>query len=317
MEPVSSRRVVKLCCRTLAVFGILLSVACSPHSVLGPSGSWMPGTTPHFILVGRTPRSYLLHVPPRDSAAAVDTLARYALVLVLHGSSSNSEEIRETTGMDSLSDSYGFIVAYPQGTDGSGLFPSDWNGGACCGEAAREHVDDVGFLAAVLAEISHNLPVDSSRVFVAGFSSGAIMAYHAACRLAPMINAIAVVSGSLQDGSCAPGNAVGVIAVHGTSDSEVPYYDAALTAPPAPVTGIASTLPPSVQFWVATDGCSGGTANQQSPNVVQTSFSSCSGANVMLYTIQGGWHEWPSLTSDAPLSQLDASRTIVQYFQSR
>ena len=219
--------------------------------------------------------------------------------------------------MDSLSDANGFIVAYPQGTDGSGLFPSDWNGGACCGEAAREHVDDVGFIAAVVAEISHNLPMDSSRVFVAGFSSGAIMAYHTACKLAPMINAIAVVSGSLQDASCVPGKAVGLIAVHGTSDSEVPYYDASLTAPPAPVTGIASELPPSVQFWVATDGCAGATANQQSPNVVRTSFSSCSGANVMLYTIQGGWHEWPSSSSDAPLSELDASKTIVQYFKTR
>ena len=277
----------------------------------------MPGTTPHFILVGRTPRSYLLHVPSRDTRLRVDSLAGFPLVLVLHGSSSSGEDIRETTGMDSLSEVNGFIVAYPQGTDGSGLFPSDWNGGACCGEAAREHVDDVGFIAEVVAEISRNLPVDSSRVFVAGFSSGAIMAYHAACRLAPMINAIAAVSGSLQDTNCAPGKAVGLIAVHGTSDSEVPYYDASLTAPPAPVTGVASTLPPSVQFWVAADGCSGGATNQQSPDVVRTSFSSCTGAKVMLYTIQGGWHEWPSLTSDAPLSQLDASRTIVQYFQSR
>ena len=277
----------------------------------------MPGTTPHFILVGRTPRSYLLHVPSRDTRLRVDSLAGFPLVLVLHGSSSSGEDIRETTGMDSLSEVNGFIVAYPQGTDGSGLFPSDWNGGACCGEAAREHVDDVGFIAEVVAEISRNLPVDSSRVFVAGFSSGGIMAYHAACRLAPMINAIAAVSGSLKDTNCAPGKAVGLIAVHGTSDSEVPYYDASLTAPPAPVTGVASTLPPSVQFWVAADGCSGGATNQQSPDVVRTSFSSCTGAKVMLYTIQGGWHEWPSLTSDAPLSQLDASRTIVQYFQSR
>jgi len=317
MEPVSNRWQVRLCLLALAAFAILSSVTCSPHGVLGPSGGWMPGTTPHFILVGRTPRTYLLHVPPRDSAAAADTLARYPLVLVLHGSSGNSDDIRQTTGMDSLSDSNGFIVAYPQGTDGSGIFPSDWNGGSCCGEALREHVDDVGFLAAVVAEISQNLPVDSTRVFVAGFSSGAIMAYHVACKLAPMINAIAVVSGSLQDASCAPGKAVGVIAVHGTSDSEVPYYDASLTAPPTPVTGVASTLPPSVQFWVVTDGCSGGTANQQSPNVVRTSFTSCTGASVMLYTIQGGWHEWPTSTSDAPLSELDASKTIVQYFKSR
>ena len=83
------------------------------------------------------------------------------------------------------------------------------------------------------------------------------------------------------------------------------------------MTGIAAQLPPSVQFWVATDGCDGASASLQSPDVVLTSFSSCRGANVVLYTIEGGWHEWPSLDSKSPLSELDASKVIVQYFETR
>jgi len=51
--------------------------------------------------------------------------------------------------------------------------------------------------------------------------------------------------------------------------------------------------------------------------VVLTSFSSCTGAKVVLYTIEGGWHEWPTLNSDAPLSELNASNVIVQYFDSQ
>ena len=298
--------------RTLVLSMAATLVACSPN-VFGPPGSWLPGTTPHYIKIGTATRSYLLHVPASDSTNA-DSLALHPLVVVLHGSSSNSEEIRQTTGMDSLSDANGFIVAYPQGSDGGGLFPSDWNGGKCCGEAEREHVNDVGFISAVVTEISQNLRVDPHRIFVAGFSSGAIMAYHAACKLAPMIAAVAAVSGSLQDDSCAPAAPVGLIAVHGTSDDEVPYNDPALTQPPAPVTGAATQLPPSVQFWVATDGCVGATANLQSPDVMMTSFTSCRAANVVLYTIEGGWHEWPSTVSDAPLSELDASKVIAQYF---
>ena len=290
-------------------------VGCAPRSVFGPTNSFVAGTTQHSLQIGRTWRDYLLHVPASDTAIA-DTV-HHPLLLVLHGSSGSADDIRQTSGMDSLSDTMGFLVAYLQGTDGAGLFPSDWNGGACCGEAEREHVDDLGFIAAAIAQISLNLRVDSTRVFVAGFSSGGIMAYHAACKLAPLISAIAVISGSLQDASCAPGKAVGLIAVHGTDDSEVPYNDPALTPPPAPVAGLASLLPPSVQFWAATDGCMGATTNQQSANVARTSFSSCSGASVTLYTISGGWHEWPTPTSDAPLSQLDASKAIVEYLLNR
>src|SRR5258706_12239741 len=107
--------------------------------------------------------------------------------------------------MDSLGKAYGFVIAYPDGSNGGRLFASDWNGGACCGSAARDNVDDVGFISALVTEIGRNLPVDPNRIYIAGFSSGAIMAYHAACKLAPMIPGIAVVSADLKDGNCGPG----------------------------------------------------------------------------------------------------------------
>ena len=312
----SSRWKVRLT-RALTLFAVLPLAGCSPDSVLRTSGDWLPGTTTHYMTVGNYPRDYVLHVPSRRPATPGDTLAPLPLLLVLHGSSGTAEDIRQTTQMDALGDAHGFVIAYPDGTNGGGLFASDWNGGACCGSAARDNVDDVGFISALATEISRNLPVDPKRIYIAGFSSGAIMAYHAACKLAPMIAGIAVVSGSLKDDNCAPGRAVPLIAVQGTDDTEVPYDDIALTQPPLTVTGVAAQLPPSVQFWVAMDGCDGAVVNQQSTDVVLTTFSSCTGASVVLYTIQGGWHEWPTLNSDAPLSELSASNAIIQYFESQ
>jgi poly(3-hydroxybutyrate) depolymerase len=76
-------------------------------------------------------------------------------------------------------------------------------------------------------------------------------------------------------------------------------------------------LPGQRATTCCTDGCDGATVNLQSPDVELTSFSSCAGAKVVLYTIEGGWHEWPSIDSDAPLSELNASKVIVQYLESQ
>jgi polyhydroxybutyrate depolymerase len=220
--------------------------------------------------------------------------------------------------MDSLSEASRFLVAYPNGTTGGGLFPSDWNAGTCCGAAARENVDDVGFISALVSHVSKNLPVDARRVYVAGFSNGGRMAYHAACRLAPMIAAIGVVSGSLKDDQCTPARAVAVIAIHGTSDDQVPYADSALTRPPLVVTGLAASLPSSVQFWVATDGCNTGFVSRASAHVVRTSFRpACAGAEVVFYAIEGGVHAWPGdpggSGSQPPMSELAASTVLAQF----
>ncbi len=298
----------------LAIGAVALAMGCAPQGILGTSGAWKRGTTMHFLSVGATPRQYLLHVPERRPVRLGGTIRSYSLVLVLHGSSSNGDDIRQISHMDSLSEARRFVVAYPYGTSGGGLGPSDWNGGVCCGAPARNNVDDVGFLAAIVAEASKNLPVDPHRIYIMGFSSGAIMAYHAACRLAPTIAAIGIISGSLMDDSCAPARPVEMVGIHGTSDDQVPYGDPSLTPPPKPVTGVATQLPSSAQFWVATDGCALGAAVYQSPHVVRTTFKTCTGAQVLFFTIVGGTHGWPESSLTPPMSELEASSVIAEYF---
>jgi len=300
----------------LAICAVALPVSCAPHGILEPAGSWKRGTAMHFITVGTMARDYLLHIPQRRPVRLGGTAVRpYSLVLVLHGSSGTAEDIRQTSRMDSLSELFRFVVAYPSGSNGGGFGPSDWNGGQCCGVAQRDNVDDVGFLAALVAEVSKHLSVDPHRVYIVGFSSGAIMAYHAACKLAPTVAAIGVISGSLMDDSCKPARPVAVIGIHGTIDDQVPYSDPSLTPVPAPVTGVGARLPLSAQFWVATNGCSLGAAALQSPHVVRTTFSACTGAQVAFYTIEGGSHEWPARSSAPPMSELQASSVIAAYFE--
>ena len=301
-----------------------LVVACSNYGPTAPaeSGVWSPGTAMHSVVVGSLARSYVLHVPARRRVNAAGVVVPWPLVMVLHGSSGDGPTIEHQSGMDSLADAQRFLVAYPNGTGGAiGLYPSDWNAGSCCGGANRDNIDDLGFITSLVAEVAAHLALDPHRVYVAGFSSGGYMAYHAGCQLATTIAAIGVVSGSLADDACTPAKPVPLWAVHGTDDPEVPYDEDA-PQPPGPVPNVADTLPPSVQFWSSTNGCAvksaKNTVKLAAADVVFTHMTSCTGADVDFYSIHGGTHGWPGGPDDpgaqAPMNEISATVLMWKFF---
>ena len=299
-------------------FGALAG-SCSADKITaaGESGVWKAGTAAHAVVVSSLDRTYLLHVPPDKRLNSASIPVPYPLVIVLHGSSGSASSIEETSGMDSLADAQAFLVAYPNGTGGDfNLYPSDWNAGTCCGGANRDNVDDLGFLAALITEVSAQVPVDARRVYVTGFSAGGRMAYHAGCQLSTTIAAIAVVEGSLVDDACTPTKPVALWAVHGTDDAEV-LYDEDAPPPPGDVPALADSLPPAVQFWTALNGCTTGTLTATSDHVGHTSFTSCTGADVSFYSIDGGTHGWPGGPDDPgsqpPMNEMKASVLMWQF----
>ncbi len=165
------------------------------------------GTGEHEVRVGELERSYLLHVPtarPRRLGRELN----YPLVIVLHGSGASGETVRRMSGMDTLSDSMHFVVAYPNGSTGRLHLRSDWNAGACCGPAESRNVDDVAFIRRLIDTVAATVPIDRNRIFVAGFSDGGRMTFRVACEMSGTVAAIAVVSGSIADSLCAPKRAV-------------------------------------------------------------------------------------------------------------
>lgn len=104
----------------------------------------------------------------------------------------------------------GVLLVAPNGRGGSWDF---WNSGS----------PDTDFAAAVLDDVAKRYPLDTSKVFVSGYSYGSAMAWRYACENGSGVRALLAVSGTLnQTESCdtAPQE---VRHVHGTSDTVMDF----------------------------------------------------------------------------------------------
>ncbi|MBL0888485.1 alpha/beta hydrolase family esterase [Myceligenerans indicum] len=152
-------------------------------------------------------RSYEVVVP-----AGVDE--PFPVILALHPHGGNASQARAAFGLDGPAAAQGFATVYPSGPGES------WNAGDCCGEAAEEDRDDVGFLEAVVDDLAGRFDVDTDRVYVTGFSNGAMMTYRLACE-SDVAAAIAPVSGVVVT-DCPDPLPLPVLHIHGKADDVVP-----------------------------------------------------------------------------------------------
>jgi polyhydroxybutyrate depolymerase len=221
-------------------------------------------------------------------------------VVMLHGGFGTAELAEKAYGWDELAERAGFIVVYPDGVDRT------WNAGSCCGRSAKTGVDDVGFIAAVVAELSRQVAIDPQRRYAAGMSNGAMMAYRLA-RQTTLFAAIAPVSGT-QLATCDHAQPTSVLHLHGSTDPRVRLDGkpgdgaSAVTGPPI------STV---LDGWRARDRCGAFTTTLDGP--LTTAKADCpSGREVRWVVIAGLGHEWP--TPSASGSSLDATTAIWDFF---
>ena len=223
-------------------------------------------------------RDALLYV-----SGTVPSLEPVPLVLVLHGLYQDAQTADAASGFEAIADSEKLAVVYPYGLDGS------WNAGNCCGASSAKRVDDVGFLAHIVQLVSAVRPIDPTRVYIAGFSNGGMMALKAACARPDVFAAAASVAGTLQD-SCAGDGPFSALFLHGTSDHTVPFqgmkYSKFLGTELTPVPRAATVV-------ASRDRCQVRTASSLG-RATRTLFSSCdAGTAVEIYAVAGMGHTWP------------------------
>lgn len=89
------------------------------------------------------------------------------LVVFFHGGSDNPAEAAEMSKFHELGEQEGFITVYPWGTD-----KTQWNSTL----ADPDGADDMSFSMALIDYMIANYPVDPRRVYLSGFSNGAMQA---------------------------------------------------------------------------------------------------------------------------------------------
>jgi len=271
----------------LIVFGLF---GCAPQAVQSLLGLGASPLSEFTLTVQGQERRYFLETP-----AAAPEGASWPLVINLHAFKSSPREQRELSEFKDIPERYGFAVAYPEGIGQS------WNSGRCCGSAARQQVDDVAFLRAMVEQIAMRIPLDRTRVFALGMSNGGGAAQRLACDASGLIAGVAAVSSRLTVRRCEPTRGVPLLLLHGSKDRVARIQNARLEASRWAERYDCDGSGPAVDL----DGCK--------------TFSGCrDGAEVTFCEVEDMGHCWPgkrrcALGNPAPV--FDATERILEFFQ--
>lgn len=252
-------------------------------------------TSTSLFFDGRN-RTYNVYVPQ-----SLSQFESVALVLVLHGGGGTGEGMEKLTlsRFHDLAERDGFIVVYPDGVE------NHWNDGRELQDTAfRENIDDVGFIAALIDELSTQYPIDTRRVYATGISNGGMMSYRLACELSERIAAIAPVVASISPAvaaDCTPSRLIPVLIMNGTDDPLVKIEGGERDVLGRSIGRILS-LDENVALWMEHNGCQPPPTIQMLPDtdrddgtrVRLESYAGCAaGGALEVYVIEGGGHTWP------------------------
>lgn len=240
-------------------------------------------------------RHYLLYTPP-----GAGRTGPVPLVVLFHGGGGTAALALESCRWREKARQCGFVVLAPEALRRAPTRPATflrnpqfWNAGA---PIDRQHsaIDDVGFVAALLAHVRRMHPIDAARVYGVGFSNGASMAMRVGMELADEFAAVGAVAGHLWITPPAAVRPVSLVYLCGLADPMVPFRGGRVLT----VWGRHVEMPPvaeTVNAWAHWLGCRNAVqvlADTDDVRRVRYGPGSA-GAEVEFWTLRDLGHVWP------------------------
>lgn len=273
-------------------------------------------------------RTFDYYVPPSyDGSEAI------SVVFSFHGLGGDPAGQQLLTRLAFLAEDEGFIAVFPASTTLEGdhealpALPNankQWNIGLPRSLQYFEGVDDVGFVEAIIDYLTGKYNIDKTQVFATGFSNGAMFSYYLAAKIPDKIAGIGAVGAGTPLNLAAMKDKlkpVPVIIIMGTEDPIVPYEDRE---------GSFMSAEATAAFWVEINGINTepeveylDPIKDDDPTRIRRTLwtNGVDGAAVILYTVEGGGHTWPSGHQYYPVEfigltsqQMDGSAAIWKDF---
>lgn len=221
-----------------------------------PASPAAPGTSDVSVVSRGERRSYLRTIPIDSGPAPVP------LVVVLDDGSGDPAGFLVQTRWGAIAQSRHLLVMAPR-----------WS-----------RADDEKFVSDAIVDMAWRTCVDLARVYLAGFSAGAVLGGRVACEHPELVAAMVAVSGLVAPERCRADVRVPVLAMQGALDEVVPT----------------SSVDGAARAWAAQDRCQTDPSSEMVGwNVVYLEYAGCEGAvEVQLYLISDMGHEWPERVDD-------------------
>jgi polyhydroxybutyrate depolymerase len=270
-------------------------VAARPSAGCALSHPVAPGTTNDLLAAGGDQGAYVREIPSSYSGHTP-----MPVVIDLHGYGESASLQADLTALGHYGNSHGFITITPQVAGPVPMWTTTLGS------------KDLAFIGGLLHTVDATLCVDRNRLYMAGYSNGAMMTSSVACQFAGQIAAVAPVAGIEDPTGCHPARPVPVVTFHGTADQYVSYTGglgpAALKLPAAD--GSNTTLgqelgphaaqlkgpsvPALTTTWAKRNGCAAKPSDHTvTSDVTLISYTCPNGNDVELYRVTGGGHAWP------------------------